>query len=57
MTDKDIQEAINNCFWRKNLEGIYVCSGDMVPCEKHIDDGKCDTLIKLFAQERDNHDD
>lgn len=52
MTDKDIQEAIENCFWRKNIGGVYVCSGDIVPCEKHIYDGKCPTLIELYAKER-----
>ena len=58
MTDKDIQEAIENCFWRKDIGGgIYVCKGDLVPCEKHIYDGKCDTLINLFRQKGDNHDD
>ena len=57
MTDKEIKEAVENCFWRKKVAGIYVCSGDVVPCEKNIDDGKCDTLIKLFAKERDNNDD
>lgn len=57
MTDKDIQEAIENCFWRVKVAGIYVCRGDIVPCEKHIDDGKCETLIKLFTQQGDNHDD
>lgn len=52
MTDKDIQEAIKNCFWREVINGVYVCTGDIVPCEKHIYDGKCSTLIELFANER-----
>lgn len=53
MTDKDIQEAIDKCFWRKDVGGVYVCSGDVVPCEKHIYDGKCPTLIELYAKEGD----
>ena len=52
MTDKDIQEAIKNCFWREVINGVYVCTGDIVPCEKHIYDGKCPTLIELYAKER-----
>ena len=49
MTDKDIQEAIENCFWRTDIGGVYVCSGDVVPCNKHIYDGKCPTLIELYG--------
>ena len=52
LTDKDIQEAVENCEWRKDIQGTWVCGGNIVPCLKHIDDGRCDTLIKLFAKER-----
>lgn len=52
MTDKDIQEAINDCIWRMNVCGVWVCEGDVVPCEKHIHDGKCPTLIELYAKEK-----
>ena len=51
LTDKDIQSAIENCKWRKDLHGTWICAGDIVPCLKHIDDGRCDTLIRLFAKE------
>lgn len=51
LTDKDIHDAIENCQWRKDLGGTWICSGDIVPCLKHIDDGGCDTLKRLFAQE------
>ena len=50
LTDKDIQDAIENCKWRKDLHGTWICEGDIVPCLKHIDDGRCDTLIRLFAK-------
>ena len=50
MTDKDIQEAIDKCFWRQNINGVWVCGGDIVPCEKHIYDGRCPTPIELFAK-------
>ena len=50
LTDKDIQDAIKNCEWRKELHDIWICTGDIVPCLKHIDDGGCDTLKKLFAE-------
>lgn len=52
MTDKDIQEAIDNCIWRRDILGAWVCGADIVPCEKHIYDGKCPTLIELYAKER-----
>ena len=52
LTDKDVQDAVENCIWRKDLGGTWVCTGDIVPCLKHIDDGQCDTLKKLFAGER-----
>lgn len=53
MTDKDIQEAIDKCFWRKDIDGVWICSGELVPCKKHIYDGKCPTLIELYAKEGD----
>lgn len=52
MTDKDIQKAIIECFWRKDIGGVYICRGDIVPCTKHIKEGKCDMLKRLFAEER-----
>ena len=51
LTDKDVQDAIENCKWRKVLHGTWICEGDIVPCLKHIDDGGCDTLIRLFAKD------
>lgn len=53
MTDKDIREAIENCYWRTKVTDVWVCSGDIAPCSKLIDEGKCDTLIRLYAKERD----
>lgn len=52
LTDKDIQDAVENCFWRKDVQVVWVCSGDIVPCLKHIDDGGCIMLQELFAEER-----
>ena len=50
LTDKDIQDAIEKCKWRRNFGDIWICDGDLVPCIKHINDGRCDTLMKLFAK-------
>lgn len=52
LSDKDIYDAIEKCQWRKDFDGTWICTGDIVPCLKHIVDGECDTLIKLFAKER-----
>lgn len=51
LTDTDIQSAIETCIWRKDIGGAWVCAGDIVPCLKHIEDGKCDTLMRLFEKE------
>ena len=51
LTDKDIQAAIENCEWRKDFGGTWICTGDIVPCLKHINDGECDTMKKLFVNE------
>lgn len=48
LTDNDIKSAIETCQWRQDVGGTWICGGDIVPCLKHIDDGKCDTLKKLF---------
>ena len=52
ITDKDVQEAIETCLWRKDIGGVWICSGDLVPCKKHIYDGKCPTLIEFFSKEK-----
>ena len=45
LTDKDMQDAIENCTWRIDFDGTWICGGDIVPCLKHIDDDRCDTLV------------
>ena len=50
MTDKDIQETIDNCYWRADLDGVNVCKGELTPCMRVIEKGNCDTLKKLFAE-------
>lgn len=47
---KRISDAIDNCRWRQDFDGIRICSGDVTPCFKHIEDGKCSMLIKLFEK-------
>ena len=51
ITDNDIREAIEHCEWRQDIGGTWICTGDVVPCLKHIDDGRCYTLRKLLSNE------
>lgn len=51
ITDADIKQAIKNCSWRANVDGIDVCKGMCNVCIKTIEDGKCDTLQELFRKE------
>lgn len=48
ITQKQIDGAIKNCYWRKDIGGVPVCTGDLIPCHRCIELGKCDTLRKLF---------
>lgn len=53
ITDKDIEHAIRTCGWRFAVNGqrnLHVCRGACNICEKLIEDGKCDTLQRLFGQ-------
>ena len=52
ITQEMIDDAIKNCIWRKELYGIYACRGEVAPCSRVIDSGKCDTLKKLFRGEK-----
>ena len=45
---KQATEAIKHCRWRKDLGGISICSFACLPCERTIDNGKCEVLIKMF---------
>lgn len=51
ITEEQINEAIENCIWRKKMYDVYICTGDIVPCAKHISDGLCHTLKELLRSE------
>lgn len=53
VTQEQIDDAIKNCCWLSQNRGYGnlipdVCTGMCLPCERAIDRGQCDTLIKLF---------
>ena len=51
MTDNDIKEAVENCYWRKKVCDAFVCVGNILPCEMAIDTGRCDAIRELFKKE------
>ena len=51
ITQEQINKAIQNCIWRQEVGEVYICRGDVCPCEKHIAEGRCITLIELFNTE------
>ena len=56
MTQTDeIKNLITDCYWKQDIDGIPICRGMVLPCEKVIDNGQCDTLIEYFAKEN-SHD-
>ena len=52
ITEKQIDEAIEKCYWRKEIEGASICTGNVLPCTKAIEKGLCEALINLYAKER-----
>lgn len=53
-TQAQIEEAINNCYWRNAELGASVCSAELLPCIVAIENGKCPTLKELFeGQEKE----
>lgn len=56
MIQEDIDNAIKNCIWLSQNRGFGnlipdICTGKCLPCQKVIENGKCDTLIKLFRKD------
>lgn len=51
MTEKELNEAIRTCHWRQMFDGIVICRGDCAPCYRLIEQGRCDTLKRIFEKE------
>ena len=56
ITQEEINDAIKNCIWRQELNGVSICRGEVTPCSNVIDSGKCDTLKELFRGEGENNE-
>ena len=50
-TEQDIQAAVENCYWRKEVHGVAICTGMCAPCVVVMESGNCDTMKDLFAGE------
>ena len=53
ITQEDIDKAIKECYWRKDVGGVSVCGGMLAPCQRTIEKGQCDTLINLYRDRED----
>ena len=49
ITKEAINEAIDNCEWRMDVCGAFVCTENCGVCRVEIEQGRCDTLKRLFA--------
>ena len=56
MTDKEFQEiilqSIKKCHWRKNMYGVDICTGNVLPCAKAIEKGDCEIIKQKFADDK-----
>lgn len=51
MTEKELNEAIQICHWRQMFNEIVFCRINCAPCSIMIEQGKCNTLKKIFEKE------
>ena len=51
MTEKELNKAIQTCHWRQMFDGIPICRGDCAPCYMLIEQGRCNTLKRIFEKE------
>lgn len=50
--DKDIQNAFDECYFRKEFEGADVCRDMCMPCERTIESGQCTMLKNYFSKRK-----
>lgn len=52
LEQEEMKNAIENCVWRVDVGGAYVCKGALKPCMVALNNGECDTLIELAKKKR-----
>lgn len=60
LTEKELNSAIRNCHWRHKVHGernLHLCGGECNICEKLIEEGRCDTLQRLFKDYKEDSND
>lgn len=50
ITQEQIDDAINNCEWKRDCHGVTVCGGELGACVRIIESGKCPILKELFTK-------
>jgi hypothetical protein len=50
--EKKIREKIEFCYWRQNFQGIDICRGIVLPCQRAIENGQCDTIADFLKEEK-----
>lgn len=53
VTQEQIEQAIRDCTWRRRLYDTDICAGEVAPCMRVIDAGKCEAMAKLFSSEKE----
>lgn len=48
--DEPFKTIIENCSWRLHQWDTDICTGDVMPCEKLVVEGKCDELKRYFKE-------
>lgn len=47
--DEEINKAIDKCECRVEFDGASVCKAWTLPCATVIESGRCECLVKFFA--------
>ena len=47
ITQADIENAISECYWRKEVAKVSFCAANCIPCVKVINSGECEALREL----------
>ena len=50
ITEEELQKAVDNCFWKIDMDGVDVCKGALAPCLRIIEKGECDTIKDLVLE-------
>ena len=48
----EMNRIINNCPYRNDLGGVYVCKLHILPCIRAVDTGLCDELHEKMKEHK-----